>query len=137
MLGEDGPLGKAGDAFGTLASISRSQRWLSRLAFAAPLAGAAVLLLAGGLKSVTALLLGFAGLASVCSSAWWFLAHRGIGRTLAGVVLVAALVAVIVLYVAAGPPIYCLDIALISLHLVRCPQARHRTGTLAPLASPG
>jgi hypothetical protein len=41
-----------------------------------------VLLLAGGLKSVTALLVGFAGLAIVCAAAWWFLTHRGIGRWL-------------------------------------------------------
>ena len=94
--------GGAGDAPRALARVTRGQRWLARLAFAAALAGAAVLLLAGGLKSVTALLLGFAGLAIVCAAVWWFLAHRGLRRWLAGVVLVAAPVAVIVLYVAAG-----------------------------------
>ena len=61
-----------------------------------------VLLLSGALKSVTALLLGFAGLAITCAAAWWFLAHRGIVRWLAAAVLVAAPVAVIVVYVAAG-----------------------------------
>jgi diacylglycerol kinase family enzyme len=84
------------------APVTRGQRWLARLAFAAALAGAVVLLLAGGLKSVTALLTGFAGLAIVCAAAWWFLTHRGIGRWLAAALLVAAPVAVIVVYIAAG-----------------------------------
>ena len=96
------PPGGAGHAPGTLARVTRGQRWLARLAFAAALAAAVVLLLAGGLKSVTALLLGFAGLAIICAAAWWFLAHGGLRRWLAGVVLVAAPVAVIVAYVAAG-----------------------------------
>ena len=94
--------GGAADAPGTLAPVTRGQRWLARLAFAAALAAAVVLLLAGGLKSVTALLLGLAGLAIVCAAAWWFLAHRGIGRWLAAALLVAAPVAVIVVYIAKG-----------------------------------
>ena len=97
-----GPPGGAGDAPGTPAPVTRGQRWLARLAFAAALAAVVVLLLAGGLKSLTALLLGIAGLAIVCAAAWWFLAHRGVGRWLAAVLLVAAPVAVIVVYVAAG-----------------------------------
>jgi diacylglycerol kinase family enzyme len=97
-----GPPGRAGDAPGTPARVTRGQRWLARLAFAAALAAAVVLLLAGGLKSVTALVVGFAGLAIVCAAAWWFLAHRGIGRWLAAALLVAAPVAVIVVYIAAG-----------------------------------
>ena len=94
--------GGAGDAPGTPAPVSRRQRWLARLAFAVALAGVAVLLVAGGLKSVTALLLGFAGLAIICAAAWWFLAHRGIGRWLAAALLVAAPLAVIVVYIVAG-----------------------------------
>jgi diacylglycerol kinase family enzyme len=99
----DGGLpGGAGDAPGTPAPVTRGQRWLARLAFAAALAAAVVLLLAGALKSVTALLLGIAGLAIICAAAWWFLAHRGIGRWLAAALLVAAPVAVIVAYIAVG-----------------------------------
>jgi diacylglycerol kinase family enzyme len=97
-----GPPGGAADVPGTPAPVTRGQRWLARLAFAAALAAVVVLLLAGGLKSLTALLLGIAGLAIVCAAAWWFLAHRGVGRWLAAVLLVAAPVAVIVVYVAAG-----------------------------------
>ena len=81
---------------------TRRQRWLARLAFAAAIAAVVVLVLPGGLKSVTALLLGLAGLAIACAAAWWFLAHRGIVRWLAFAVLVAAPVFVIVVYVVAG-----------------------------------
>ncbi len=98
----DGPPDGVGAAPGTPAPVTRGQRWLARLAFAAALAAAVVLLLSGALKSITALLLGFAGLAIICAAAWWFLANRGIVRWLACAVLVAAPVAVIVVYVAAG-----------------------------------
>jgi diacylglycerol kinase family enzyme len=97
-----GTPGSPGDAPGTPVPVTRGQRWLARLAFAAALAAAVVLLVAGGLKSVTALLVGFAGLAIVCAAAWWFLAHRGLGRWLAAALLVAAPVAVIVVYIATG-----------------------------------
>jgi diacylglycerol kinase family enzyme len=94
--------GGAGDVPGTLALVTRGQRWLARLAFAAALAAVVVLVLAGGLKSVTALLAGAGGLVLVCAAVWWFLAHRGLVRWVAGVVLVAAPVAVIVVYIAVG-----------------------------------
>ena len=78
---------------------TRRQRWLARLAFAAALAAVVVLVLLGGLKSVTALLLGLLGLAVACAAAWFFLAHRGIVRWLAFAFLVAAPVFVIVVYI--------------------------------------
>ena len=96
------PPGGAGAAAGTPAHATRGQRWLARLAFIAAAAAVAVVLLSGALKSVTALLVGFAGLAIGCAAAWWFLAHRGIVRWLACAVLVAAPVAVIVVYAVAG-----------------------------------
>jgi diacylglycerol kinase family enzyme len=96
------PPGGADAAAGTPAPATRGQRWLARLAFIAAAAAVAVVLLSGALKSVTALLVGFAGLAIGCAAAWWFLAHRGIVRWLAGAVLVAAPVAVIVVYAVAG-----------------------------------
>src|SRR5450755_403838 len=95
---EDG----VGAAPGVPVAVTQSQRWLARLAFAAAFAAVVVLLLSGALRSVTALLLGFAGLAVICAAAWWFLANRGIVRWLASAVLVAAPVGVIVAYVAAG-----------------------------------
>jgi diacylglycerol kinase family enzyme len=99
----DGGLsGGVGAVPGTPAYVTRRERWLARLAFATALAAAAVVLLSGALRGVTALLLGVAGLTISCAAAWWFLAHRGVVRWLAAGVLVAAPVAVIVLYVAAG-----------------------------------
>ncbi len=96
------PPGRAGAEPGAPAQATRGQRWLARLAFAAAFAAVVVVLLSGALKSVTALLVGFAGLAIACAAAWWFLANRGVVRWLASAVLVAAPVAVIVVYVAAG-----------------------------------
>jgi diacylglycerol kinase family enzyme len=78
---------------------ARSRRWLARLAFAAAIAAVVVPLLFGGLRSIAALLLGFAGLAVGCAAAWFFLAYRGVVRWLALVVLVAAPVFVIVVYI--------------------------------------
>jgi diacylglycerol kinase family enzyme len=81
---------------------ARRQRWLARLAFAAAIAAVVVLLLFGGLRSVAALLLSFLGLAVGCAAVWWFLAYRGVVRWLALVVVAAAPVFVIVVYVVAG-----------------------------------
>jgi diacylglycerol kinase family enzyme len=96
--GDGPPQGTGGGPGGA----SRGQRWLARLAFAAAASAVLVLLLSGALKSVTALLLGFAGLAIACAAAWWFLANRGVLRWLAFAVLVAAPVFVIAVYVIAG-----------------------------------
>jgi hypothetical protein len=81
---------------------ARGRRWLARLAFAAAIAAVVVLLLFGGLRSIAALLLGLLGLAVGCAAAWFFLAYRGVVRWLALVVVVAAPVFVIVVYVVAG-----------------------------------
>jgi diacylglycerol kinase family enzyme len=81
---------------------TRRQRWLARLALVAAIAAVVVLLLFGDLKSITALLLGFVGLAVTCAAGWWFLAKRGILRWLAFALLVAAPVFLIVVYVAVG-----------------------------------
>ena len=88
---------------GAPAQVTRRQRWLARLAFAAAFAAVVVVVVASGvLRSLTALLVGIAGLAIACAAAWWFLAHRGIVRWLAGAVLVAVPVTVIAVYVAAA-----------------------------------
>ena len=94
------PLGSAGAV--PAAQATRRQRWLARLAFALAFAAVVVLLLAGALKSISALLVGFAGLAVAIAAAWWFLANRGVVRWLACALLVAAPVAVIVVYIVAG-----------------------------------
>ena len=91
-----------GAAPGAPAQATRRQRWLARLAFAAAFAAVVVVVWRPVRWSLTALLVGIAGLAIACAAAWWFLAHRGVVRWLAGAVLVAAPVAVIVVYVAAA-----------------------------------
>src|SRR6202451_736903 len=78
------------------------QRWLARLAFAALIAAVALLAAAGALRSITALLAGLAGLAVTCAAAWWVIAHRGLVRWLAAVLLVAVPAGVIPLYVLVG-----------------------------------
>ena len=85
------------------------QRWLARLAFAPAAAAVVVLVLAGALRSVTALLAGLAGLAITCAAAWWFLTHRGPLRWLALALLVAAPVFTLrLMHIASVPaePIY-------------------------------
>jgi diacylglycerol kinase family enzyme len=84
------------------APVTRGQRWLARLAFLTVVAAVVVLLLSGGLKSITALLLGFAGVALICAAAWWFLINRGVLRWLATVILAAVPAGLITLYVLAG-----------------------------------
>jgi diacylglycerol kinase family enzyme len=78
------------------------QRWLARLAFAALIAAVAVLVAGGVLRSITALLIGLAGLALSCAAAWWVIAHRGPVRWLAAAALVAVPAGVITLYVLVG-----------------------------------
>jgi diacylglycerol kinase family enzyme len=98
--------GRGGDpgrhAAGAASRPSPGSRWLARLAFALMIAAVADLVLSGALRSVTALLLGLAGLAVSCAAAWWFLAHRGVLRWLAIAILVVAPAGVIALYVLAG-----------------------------------
>ncbi len=100
--GGPGGTGRAGAAGGASVRVSRGQRWLARLAFTAAVGAVLVLLVSGALRSITALILGIAGLAIACAAAWWFLANRGTRRWLALAVLVAAPVFVIVVYVVAG-----------------------------------
>jgi diacylglycerol kinase family enzyme len=80
----------------------RRQRWLSRLALAAALAAVLVLLVPGGLISLTALIVGAAGLAVFAAATWWFLVNRGVLRWLATLVLVLAPIGVIIGYVLVG-----------------------------------
>ena len=91
--------GSPGAAAQRAARAPRRQRWLARLTFAAAIAAVVVLLLAGALKSLTALLLGFAGVAVACAAGWSFVAHRGIVRWLSLALLVLAPIGVIVLFV--------------------------------------
>jgi diacylglycerol kinase family enzyme len=83
-------------------SVVRRQRWLARLALVAAVAAVVVLLVPGGLISLTALIVGVAGLAVAAAAAWWFLVNRGVLRWLASAVLVLAPVGVIIGYAIVG-----------------------------------
>jgi diacylglycerol kinase family enzyme len=83
-------------------AVPAAERWLARLALVAVAAAAAVLLAAGVLRSITALLIGAACVAVGCAAAWWVVARRGPVRWLAVILLVAAPGGLIALYVLAG-----------------------------------
>src|SRR3954468_6385136 len=81
---------------------SQKRRWLARGAIAAVLAAAIVLLAFAGARSLAMIVVGFVGLIVIVAAAYLFLARRGVARWAAGVVGIAALLAVPILYIAAG-----------------------------------
>ena len=109
------------------------QPWLARLAFAALAAAVVVLVLAGALWSITALLVGLAGLAVSAAAAWWFVARRGPVRWLAALLLAAVPAGVITLYVLAGLLWeISLSAALTAVALITGRQALMTTGRTRP-----
>jgi len=78
-----------------------AQRWLARLSLAAAAAAAVVLLAMAGAKSLALVAVGAGGLALTAAGVWWTLSRRGLLRLLALALVVAAPVAVLVLYVLA------------------------------------
>ncbi|MFJ8962275.1 diacylglycerol/lipid kinase family protein [Lentzea sp. NPDC102401] len=78
------------------------QRWAARFAFLAAGTAVVVVLVAAGVRAgVGLVLVGATGTALALAGAWWFLAHRGLARWLAGVLVVLVPLTVIVLYVQA------------------------------------
>ncbi|MFC4909530.1 diacylglycerol/lipid kinase family protein [Actinomadura gamaensis] len=75
---------------------------LARLSIAALVAGALPLLLFAGLRSITLLALGIAGLAVSAAGLWWALTRRGVLRVLAVALAVLAPLAVLVRYMMVG-----------------------------------
>ena len=78
--------------------VTPAERWLARGALVAAL-GAVLAVLVGARGSIAVLLVGILGLAATLAGAWWFLSNRGVARWLAGALLVAAPLTVIVFYV--------------------------------------
>lgn len=76
--------------------------WLARLAFAAAVLAAVVLVAFAGLRSLSMVLVGIGGVGVVLAAAYWFLARRGVLRWAAGAMAVVAPLVVLVLYVRAG-----------------------------------
>ncbi|WP_405907213.1 diacylglycerol kinase family protein [Streptomyces sp. NBC_00828] len=82
--------------------VGRTRRWAARLAITAVVAAVVLPLVAAGLRSLGLAAFGLAGLAVSAAGLWWALSHRGLVRGLALALAVAAQVAVIALFVAAG-----------------------------------
>jgi diacylglycerol kinase family enzyme len=74
--------------------VTRSERWLARLALLAALAAVVVLT---GLTGIVTLVAGVVGLAVMLAAIWWFLSSHGPIRWLAGLLVIAAPVLVIVI----------------------------------------
>ncbi|GHE28542.1 diacylglycerol kinase [Streptomyces vinaceus] len=79
-----------------------SRRWTARLALVTGLAALVVLVLFGGLASLLLMAVGWAGLVLTAAGVWWMLTHTGWIRVLAGMLVVLAPLAVLLLYSAAG-----------------------------------
>jgi diacylglycerol kinase family enzyme len=77
-------------------------QWTARLALLAGVAAVVVLLMPAGLRSIALVGIGLAGLAVAMSGVWWVLTRRGPVRVLALGLVVAAPVAVLVLYSITG-----------------------------------
>src|SRR6478736_5118651 len=75
-----------------------ARRWLARGAFAAWIAAIVVLIGTEGSIGLTLLVVGVLGAAVVLVGGYWFVAKHGIGRWLGLVVAVAAVVAVLVIF---------------------------------------
>jgi diacylglycerol kinase family enzyme len=81
------------------APSTSAQRWLARLAFVAAAAATVLVLAVAGFRaSIGLILVGLAGMAVALAGAWWFLTHRGLGRWLAGALVILAPLTVAVLY---------------------------------------
>jgi diacylglycerol kinase family enzyme len=81
---------------------SVAQRWLARLSLAALVAAVLVLLVVAGAKSLGLVGLGLGCLVLTAAGLWWALTHRGVLRLLAVALVIAAPVALLVLYILAN-----------------------------------
>lgn len=101
---------------------------MARLALVALLAIVAVVVATGAVHSLAALAVGLVGFALLPGAAWAFVAHRGVRRGLGAVVLVAAPVAMCVLYVLAGlllEVLVCLALAVFAGWAARAAARSH------------
>jgi diacylglycerol kinase family enzyme len=82
---------------------SGRSRWLARLALLLAVAAVVLPPAAAGIRgSLGLVLVAVVAVAAVLVGAWWFLTHRGVARVLAGLLLVAAPVLLLVGFVRAG-----------------------------------
>ncbi|MET9343444.1 diacylglycerol kinase family protein [Nonomuraea sp. NPDC003804] len=81
---------------------SRTRTWIARLSLVTAAAAAVIPMASAGLRSITLLGLGVAGLALTVAALWWALTHRGVARACAAVLVIAVPVAVLVRYAIVG-----------------------------------
>jgi diacylglycerol kinase family enzyme len=77
---------------------TRTRRWLARASFALMLAAVALVLAVAGWRSLALVAFAVIGACVVLAGAYWFLAHRGVIRWIALVLVVAAPVLILVAY---------------------------------------
>src|ERR1700753_4038462 len=77
---------------------TRTRRWLARASFALALAAVALVVAVAGWRSLTLVVFAVIGVCIVLAGAYWFLAHRGVVRWLALVLVAAAPVLILVSY---------------------------------------
>jgi diacylglycerol kinase family enzyme len=77
---------------------TRTRRWLARASFALVLAAVALVIAVAGWRSLTLVAFAVIGVCVVLAGAYWFLAHRGVLRWVALVLVVAAPVLILVAY---------------------------------------
>jgi diacylglycerol kinase family enzyme len=76
----------------------RTRRWLARASFALVLAAVALVIAVAGWRSLTLVAFAVIGVCVVLAGAYWFLAHRGVLRWIALILVVAAPVLILVAY---------------------------------------
>ncbi|MFD3776641.1 diacylglycerol/lipid kinase family protein [Streptomyces sp. NPDC058612] len=81
---------------------STARRWAARLTLAAAVAAAAFPLVVAGVKSLELVAVALAGLAVTAAGLWWAFSRRGVTRTLAVALAVAAQAAVIGFFLSVG-----------------------------------
>jgi diacylglycerol kinase family enzyme len=106
-------------------------RWLARLTFLLALA-ASVVLLVGGAKSLSVLVLAVVGLAVQLAAVWTFLSRRGLSRLLAGLVAIAAPIVLIVIFFAQRLIWEIVVVGVLVLATVIAGRAALARGTPAP-----
>jgi len=80
----------------------KTRRWLARATFVLMAAAVAILLGFAGWHSLTLIAFAAAGACAVVAGGYWFLAHRGVVRWLALIVVIAAPVVILVAFARAG-----------------------------------
>jgi hypothetical protein len=109
------------------------RRWLARSAFVLLLAAAVVMIAFAGPASVAMVVVGAIGACLVVAGAYWFLAHRGVVRWIAFAVVIAAPIAVLVVFAL----YHLLWVGVVSVVLIAAAIATARLALAPVAADPG